>query len=128
MSEEDWSTVSLSVDALRPFEEVTKEISTEKHASVSKVIPFVKLLRRSTASHESQGIKLAAELSAHCQHCFRAIETCYGLAVSSLLDLRFKNFGFTDMANVEAVKKRMITEMQSVNQTSVPAPEPSVTG
>lgn len=117
--------VSLSVDALRPFEEVTKEISTEKHASVSKVIPLVTLLWRSTASHESQGIKLAAELSAHCQHRFRAIESCYGLAVSTFLDPRFKNFGFRDMANVEAVKKRLITEMQSVNQTSVPAPEPS---
>uniref|UniRef100_A0A3B4TRY0 BED-type domain-containing protein n=1 Tax=Seriola dumerili TaxID=41447 RepID=A0A3B4TRY0_SERDU len=95
LSEEDWSMVSLSIDALRQFEEVTKEISTEKHASVSKVIPLVTLLRRSTATHESQGIKLAAELSSQCQHRFRAIETFYGLAVSTFLDTRFKNLGLT---------------------------------
>uniref|UniRef100_A0A3B1JXR9 HAT C-terminal dimerisation domain-containing protein n=1 Tax=Astyanax mexicanus TaxID=7994 RepID=A0A3B1JXR9_ASTMX len=98
--------VSLSTDALRPFEEVTKEISTEKHASVSKVIPLVTLLQRSKATHESQGIKLAAELSSQCQHRFRAIETFYGLAVSTFLDTRFK-------------------KPWSVNQTSVSAPEPS---
>ena len=66
--------VSLSNDALRPFEEVAKEISTQKHASVSKVIPLVTLHQRSTATHESQGIKLAAELSSQCQHRFRALK------------------------------------------------------
>ncbi len=45
LSEEDWSMISLSIDALRPFEEVTRDISTEKHVSVSKVIPLVSLLK-----------------------------------------------------------------------------------
>ncbi|XP_060760348.1 zinc finger BED domain-containing protein 4-like [Neoarius graeffei] len=41
LSEEDWSMVCLSLDALRPFEDVTREISSEKHVSVSNVIPLV---------------------------------------------------------------------------------------
>ena len=128
LSEEDWSMVSLSLDALRPFEEVTREVSSEKHVSVSKVIPLVTLLLRSTASFEAKGSKLAAVLSAQCQHRFRGIEAFYGLSISTYLDTRFKNFGFRDMANVEALKKRLITEMQSVSQTSihlVSGPEPS---
>lgn len=72
---------------------------------------------------------LAAELSAQCQSHFRGIETCYGLAVSTYLDIRFKNLGFRDMANVEPVKARLITEMKLINQTSAPSmstpPEPS---
>lgn len=129
LSEEDWSLISLSIDALRPFEEITREISSEKHVSVSKVIPLVSLLLKSAASNERQGNTLAAELSAQCQRRFRGIETCYGLAVSTYLDIRFKNLGFRDMANVEPVKARLITEMQLINQTSAPSmsapPEPS---
>ena len=97
--------VSLSLDTLRPFEEVTREVSSEKHVSVSKVIPLVTLLLRSTASFEAKGSKLAAVLSAQCQHRFRGIEAFYGLSISTYLDTRFKNFGFRDMANVEALKK-----------------------
>ncbi len=100
LSEEDWSMISHSADALRPFEEVPKEVSTEKHVSVSKVIPLVSLLLRSTASYECQGSKIAAELSAQCLRRFRCIETFYGLAVSTYLDTRFKNLGFRDVANV----------------------------
>lgn len=128
LSEEHWSMVGVSLDALRPFEVVTREISSEKHVSVSKVIPLVALLLRSTASHETQGSKLAAVLSTQCQHRFRGIETFYGLSTSTYLDIRFKNIGFRDMANVDTVKKRLIAEMQSVSQTSAhseSAPEPS---
>jgi len=74
------------------------------------------VLLRSASASERQGSKLAAELSAQCQHRFRAIETFYGLAVSTYLDIRFKNLGFRDSANLESVKARLITEMQSKNE------------
>uniref|UniRef100_A0A671XLS4 HAT C-terminal dimerisation domain-containing protein n=1 Tax=Sparus aurata TaxID=8175 RepID=A0A671XLS4_SPAAU len=121
LSEEEWAVISLSINALRPFEEATREISTEKHVLVSKVIPLVSLLLRTTATSERQGSKLAAELSVQCLRRFRAIETCYGLAVSTYLDTRFKNLAFRDSTNVEPVKARLVTEMQSVSQTSAPS-------
>lgn len=67
LSEEDRSMVSLSVDALRPFEEVTKEISTEKLASVSKVIPLVTLLHL----HPMRAKEPSSPLS--CQHIANTI-------------------------------------------------------
>lgn len=121
LNEEQWSVISLSIDALRPFEEATREVSTEKHVSVSKVIPLVSVLLRTASASDRQGSKLAAELSAQCHHRFRAIETFYGLAVSTYLDIRFKNLGFRDSANVEPVKARLITEMQSMSETSAPS-------
>ncbi|KAG2462736.1 PASK kinase, partial [Polypterus senegalus] len=57
LSEEEWSVVTLSVNALRPFVEATR------HVSLSKVIPLVSLLHRTTATSEHKGSKLAAELS-----------------------------------------------------------------
>ncbi|XP_051787963.1 zinc finger BED domain-containing protein 4-like [Erpetoichthys calabaricus] len=104
LSEEEWPVISLSIIVPRPFEQATREISTEKHVSLSKVIPLVSLLHRTTATSERKGSKLAAELSVQCHRCFKAIETFYGLAVSTYLDIRFKNLGFRDSANVEPVK------------------------
>lgn len=126
LSEEDWTIVGLSLNALRPFEEVTREISSEKHVSVSKVIPLVTLLMRATAHLEAQGSQLAAMLSEQCQHRFRGIEAIYSLGSSTYLDTRFKNFVFRDTTNVQTLKKRLIAEMQSLGQTSDPAPEPGI--
>lgn len=42
----------------------------------------------------------------------------YSLAVSTYLDIRFKNMGFCDSSNVEPVKAPLVTEMQSMSQTS----------
>uniref|UniRef100_A0A3Q2CC25 HAT C-terminal dimerisation domain-containing protein n=1 Tax=Cyprinodon variegatus TaxID=28743 RepID=A0A3Q2CC25_CYPVA len=126
LSQEEWSEISLSLNALRPFEEVTKEISAEKHVSISKVVPLVSLLLRSLCASEQEGSKLAAELSAQCHRRFRATETFYGLAASTYLDIRFKNLAFRDSSNVEPVKARLVTEMQSVSQTSA-APLSSAT-
>lgn len=52
-SEKEWTTVDLSLNALRPFEEGTREISSEKHVSVSKVILVVTLLMRTSALLEA---------------------------------------------------------------------------
>uniref|UniRef100_A0A3B3S4P9 HAT C-terminal dimerisation domain-containing protein n=1 Tax=Paramormyrops kingsleyae TaxID=1676925 RepID=A0A3B3S4P9_9TELE len=88
------------------------------------MIPLVSLLLRSTASYSCEGSKLAAELSAQCQHRFRNIETFYGLAVSTFLDIRFKNLGFRNSTNVETMKARLLTDMQSL-QASAPRPSSS---
>uniref|UniRef100_A0A3B1JDP8 BED-type domain-containing protein n=1 Tax=Astyanax mexicanus TaxID=7994 RepID=A0A3B1JDP8_ASTMX len=120
LTQEEWSEISLSLNALRPFEEVTREISAEKHISISKVIPLVSLLQRTLSGSEQEGSKLAAELLAQSHRRFRTIETFYGLAVSTYLDIRFKNMGFRDSSNVEPIKARLVTEMQSMSQTSAP--------
>lgn len=104
LSEYDWSMIILYIDTLRPFEEVTREISTEKHVSVSKAIPLMSLLLRATAFYERKDNMLATELSVQCQRCFKGIETFCGLANSTFLDTRFKDLGFRDIANVGPLK------------------------
>lgn len=38
LSQEEWSEISLSIEALGPFVEATREISAEKHVSISKLL------------------------------------------------------------------------------------------
>ncbi|MGH0136788.1 UNVERIFIED_CONTAM: hypothetical protein FKN15_062076 [Acipenser sinensis] len=113
LSNEELSMIHLTIEALRPFEEATREVSAEKHVSVSKVIPLVSLLL-STAALQ-------------CQRRFRGIETFHSLAASTFLDIRFKNLAFRDRDNVETMKKRMLTEMQEIHQPTSESPLPGST-
>lgn len=40
LNNEEFSVIHLTVEALRPFEDVTREVSAEKYVSMSKVIPL----------------------------------------------------------------------------------------
>ncbi|KAK0154801.1 Zinc finger BED domain-containing protein 1 [Merluccius polli] len=67
LSEEHWSLISLSVDALRPFEEITREISSEKTCFSVKVstyldIRFKSLGFRDMANVEPVKTRLIAEM------------------------------------------------------------------
>ena len=68
------SLIKQTVDALRPFEGVTREVSSEKYVSVFKVILIVSLIHRAVAACERQGSSLATQLAQQCQRRFRGIE------------------------------------------------------
>ncbi|KAI7789919.1 hypothetical protein IRJ41_016970, partial [Triplophysa rosa] len=112
---EEMSLIPLTIEVLRPFEEATREVSTEKHVSVSKVIPLVSLLLRATVVSERQGCSFATELAQQCHRRFRGIETLHSLAASTFLDIRLKHLAFRDKDHVEIVKKRLLSEMQDVH-------------
>lgn len=123
LNSEEFSVIHLTVEALRPFEEVTREVSEEKYVSLSKVIPLVSLLRAAAATeHQGTGSSLSAELALQTQRRFRGIEACHSLAASTFLDIRFENLAFRDKDNVENMKKRLITEMQA-SESSSAAPQ-----
>uniref|UniRef100_A0A672ST01 HAT C-terminal dimerisation domain-containing protein n=1 Tax=Sinocyclocheilus grahami TaxID=75366 RepID=A0A672ST01_SINGR len=106
----------------------TREVSAEKHISISKVIPPISLLLRATAASERQGCSFATELAQQCQRRFRGVETIHSLAASTFLDMRFKHLAFRDKDHVEAVKKQLLSEMQDVHlATSELAAAPEAT-
>ncbi|XP_067305981.1 E3 SUMO-protein ligase ZBED1-like [Pseudorasbora parva] len=111
---EEQSVVHLTIEALKPFEEATREVSAEKNISVSKIIPLVTLLLKATAVSERQGSSFATELAQQCQRRFRGVETIHSLCASTFLDIRFKHLAFRDKDHVEVVKKRLLSEMQDV--------------
>lgn len=94
LNEGELSLIKQTLDALQPFEEVTREVSAEKYISVSKVIPLLSLIHTAVAACERQGSPLATQLAQQCQRRFRGIESVHCLAASTFLDVRFKHLGF----------------------------------
>nr|XP_054590948.1 uncharacterized protein LOC129154767 [Nothobranchius furzeri] len=125
LNQGELSLIKQIVDALQPFEEVTREVSSEKHISVSKVIPLVSLIRRAVSACERQSNSLATQLAQQCQRRFRGVETIHCLAASTFVDVRFKHFGFRDKDSVEVMKIRLCAEMQEVYQAGQSAVPPT---
>ncbi|XP_061734385.1 E3 SUMO-protein ligase ZBED1-like [Nerophis ophidion] len=114
LCDEEWSHIRQASDVLRPFEEATKEVSAEQYVTISKVIPLVCLLLQKVTTSADQGNSLASQLAAQCKRRFQNIEHNHTLAASTFLDIRFKNIVFSDSANVDMIKSRIITEMQAL--------------
>ncbi|XP_035799093.1 E3 SUMO-protein ligase ZBED1-like [Amphiprion ocellaris] len=108
---EEWSHITQAIEALRPFEEATKEVSAEQYVTISKVITLVCLLQRSAGQKDNT---LASQLAAQCQRRFQNIEHSHTIAASTFLDIRFKNIAFCDIGNVETIKSRIISDMQGM--------------
>lgn len=117
LSEEDWDSISQAIEALKPFEEVTKGVSADKNATLSKVIPLLSLLQRACASAGWKGNILVSHLAENCRRCFPSREQNSILAASTLLDPRFKNVVFSDNGNVESIRSKLIGEMQKEHHT-----------
>jgi hypothetical protein len=87
----DWIAIKAFVTILKPSHDVTLELSTEKHTSVSKVIPltnmlahyYTKLLTGPLIQAERELTQnVANQLKFRFQHC----ETVHTLAVATMLD------------------------------------------
>ena len=81
---------------LKPFEATTKEISADKHVSISKVIPLAKSLQRLTGAITEKDTPLVSNPSYKMRRRFTNIESARMLAMSTLLDPRMKKLAFSD--------------------------------
>ena len=63
LSSSDVSLLKAAMAVLKPFEATTKEISTDKHISISKVIPLAKSLQRLTGAITEKDTPLVSNLS-----------------------------------------------------------------
>lgn len=96
-SKEEWSHISQAIEALKPFEEATREMSGEQYLTISKVIPLVCLLQKAATSAGQKGNTLASLLAMQCKRRFQNIEHNHTLAASTFLDPRFKNMSFVTL-------------------------------
>lgn len=110
------------IEILRPFEVVTRELSSEKYVSASKVIPLARGLQRVTQSLLSRSAGIAEEL---CQRLsynmgqrFMSIEDKNVLAISTLLDPRFKKIPFSSEGTVARMSRQIITDAAALTGQS----------
>lgn len=110
------------IEVLRPFEAATRELCTEQYTCMSKVIPIATLLQQVTsagiATLPGPQSALKNALITHMQTQFANVENNYKLAVSTLLDPRFKRHAFTDATALELAQQRLLSEIAAVVQNS----------
>ena len=119
--------VNKIISTLTPIEEITKSISTDA-ASVSAIIPFIRMLEKSLEKHhDDRGVQtMKQEMLKSLKQRYACAESNEILTISTALDPRFKDKCFRQLDTVEEVKSRLkdkVTELKS-SETEQP---PSVT-
>ncbi|KAK3887901.1 hypothetical protein Pcinc_008051 [Petrolisthes cinctipes] len=130
LSEEELELVRDTVALLEPFEEATREMSSEKFTSLSKVIPITRALQECTkytvdTRKNIQGLTFGGELQKQLQKRFPAVKIL-NVGAATLLDSRFKKVPFADMENVKTIEERLINLMRSkYSEEGLPESPPS---
>ena len=89
VSSSDVSLLKAVMAVLKPFEATTKEISSDKHVSISKVIHLAKSLQRLNGAITEKDTPLVSNLSYQMRRRFTNIQSARMLAMS-MLDPRMK--------------------------------------
>ena len=111
-------TIEEALVVLKPFLDVTQEISSEKYTSISKVIPIVKILTKFLNSKQSV---LAANLKEQINEYFADVEAEKFTVYSIFLDPRFKEIMLSKKAK-QTVKKEIKDIIES-SATLIPEKE-----
>lgn len=104
LSNDDWRVIETVASILQIFYEITEEISAEKNVTLSKIIIYVKALKSEINSYiekYSQDSLIPVEInemlstiSQKMSERFRDVEENELIAQATILDPRFKKFGF----------------------------------
>ena len=89
------------IATLRPFEQVTREMSADTYVSISKIIPLSNALQRLTVVSNGACGTLGARLKDRMKRKFLGIEENHLLASSTMLDPRLKKLAFADSGAAE---------------------------
>nr|CAD7260408.1 unnamed protein product [Timema shepardi] len=120
------------LNILKPVEYVTREVSGEKCATISKIIPLINCLRAQVMAVDETDSELVevvkeALLKAIDDH-FGNVEECHLVALACFLDPRFKNIHFSDpkaYANNISLLRRAINKDSSVSDTNSDSSTPT---
>ena len=120
LSTEEKESISEALVLLKPFLQATEEISGDKYISISIIIPLTKMLLKATSN--GPNVPLRPLLVQELMRRFSQVEQRYTMAVSTLLDPRFKKLAFADSAAVDQAIRRLKSEVIEL-MSAVPANE-----
>ncbi|KAH9629373.1 hypothetical protein HF086_008159 [Spodoptera exigua] len=111
LSQEDWQTIEKATELLKPFYEITLEVSGETYVSASKYIVFSKIITRALnkyAPENNQTIQqMLNSLKGQMQQRLGEVENNTLLCEATILDPRFKKSGFNNPRNFERAASEM---------------------
>ncbi|CAB3232682.1 unnamed protein product [Arctia plantaginis] len=130
IKEQDWEIIEGVLPLLKPFYEITVEISAEKNVTLSKVIVFCNLLKSFLQRHASNNEKVVAVQSAlkkGMEDRFKDIENNILYAECTILDPRFRQRVFKNQRACEVALQGLRHKIGRVQliQQDIPEPVPN---
>ncbi|KAK3890989.1 hypothetical protein Pcinc_005154 [Petrolisthes cinctipes] len=113
LSSDELDTVKNAVQIQEPFEEATREMSSEKFTTLSKIIPLIRALQDCAVSRKAKKFSLCDELQKQFAKKFTGMEANFHIAAGTLLDPRFKKVSFADIGNSKRIEERLINIMKA---------------
>lgn len=135
LQSKEWDIIEIIVPILQPFKEITTEISSEKHVSLSKVLIFVQLMAKHVVKCTSQVYRypeisgLLERLQTQINSRFHDLESNALYADTTLLDPRFRQKGFrTPEAYQKAIDslRRRVAEVRLRRDEVTIDPNPQI--
>lgn len=139
LTSEDWENIQEIMPILKPFYEVTVEISAEKNVTLSKVIVLTNLLEGFLSKCHSTNPKISSMLIIMKKEVFSRFANleCNSIyAESTLLDPRFKKKGFKNQSNYQHALKSLTNKVCDIilpinseeisNEDTVPSDNSSI--
>ncbi|XP_044766261.1 zinc finger BED domain-containing protein 4-like [Coccinella septempunctata] len=119
LSNEEWAIAEQSMDILSMFDMVTKTISAQKSVTLSSLIIYYTKLSRHQSSTNSSNLLLPVEnlrhkLSMELLKRFGDIEDNELVSQATILDPRFKKFGFNDLSRYNKTVQSMYHKVANI--------------
>lgn len=113
-----------TIQILKPVENASREACGQTYVTASRVIPLVNFLKNKIDTLEtnlttSGGIKLRVLLLANFEKRFGKVEYTSLLAVSTILDPRFKKLYFNSPLAYSEAHQKIIKEMKLISKESL---------
>lgn len=119
LTENEWESLSQMCMVLKPFKDVTLELSVEKYVSISKLIPMIKVLKTHLIKVQEhvtivQILKLIETLTSDIEKRFSDLKYEEHPSLATYLDPRFKTVGFSSSDACCDVETRIISKLEAL--------------
>lgn len=126
----EWELLRECCRILKPFEQISTELSAEEHVTISKVIVMVRCITSSLArlhsvTNNRESVRLLDALLHGMRTRFAGIESNMIFAKSTILDPRFKSRGFNDDAAYKKASQILRKNIAALIPAEVPQIRPS---
>lgn len=115
----DWNLLNELIKVFTIFDEITVEMSSEKHITLSKILVFVKIIMSKLNSLAEADLlpeikNVISRLINDCKGRFANYKSNDLLAQSTILDPRFKKLGFQDIRKYENALQVLKTKVSQL--------------
>jgi zinc finger BED domain-containing protein 1 (E3 SUMO-protein ligase ZBED1) len=136
---QEWYVIEKSVEILKMFDDITTEMSAEKNITISKIIPLVNVMNKKVNDYYTDKtapieiMQMIQSLKDSLNHRFKYVEDNELMCQATILDPRFKKYGFSNETKfscayetlklkVSAVK---LNELQSTGNETLTVSQPT---